>query len=47
VFGMLNVLRGARASGEPDDPVVLRIEGWILGQPSESEVAAAAALGRA
>lgn len=32
VCGMLNVLRGARPSGEPDDPVVQRIEGWILGQ---------------
>jgi hypothetical protein len=29
---MLNVVRGARPSGEPDDPVVHRIEGWILGQ---------------
>jgi hypothetical protein len=34
VCGMLNVLRGARPSGEPDDPVVRRIEGWILGQAS-------------
>lgn len=34
VFGMLNVLRGARPSGEPEDPVVRRIEGWILGQAS-------------
>jgi hypothetical protein len=34
VFGMLNVLRGGRPSGEPDDPVVRRIEGWILGQAS-------------
>jgi hypothetical protein len=32
VCGMLNVVRGARPSGEPDDPVVHRIEGWILGQ---------------
>ena len=47
VFGMLNVLRGARPSGEPDDPVVLRIEGWILGQPSGADVAAARAVGRA
>ena len=31
LFGLLNVVRGARASGEPDDPVVRRIEGWILG----------------
>lgn len=32
LFGMLNVVRGARPSGEPDDPAVRRIEGWILGQ---------------
>jgi hypothetical protein len=32
LFGMLNVVLGQRASGEPDDPVVRRIEGWILGQ---------------
>ena len=31
LFGMLNVLSGARPSGEPADPVVQRIEGWILG----------------
>jgi hypothetical protein len=31
LFGLLNVVRGARPSGEPDDPVVRRIEGWILG----------------
>ena len=47
VFGMLNVLRGARPSGEPDDPVVLRVEGWILGQSSGSDVAATAAIDRA
>lgn len=38
VCGMLNVVRGARQSGEPGDPVVRRIEGWILGQSSESEL---------
>jgi hypothetical protein len=32
LFGLLNVVSGARPSGEPDDPVVRRIEGWILGQ---------------
>jgi hypothetical protein len=32
LFGMLNVLRNARPSGDPDDPAVHRIEGWILGQ---------------
>jgi hypothetical protein len=46
VFGMLNVLRGARPSGEPEDPVVLRVEGWILGQLPESDVAATAAIAR-
>jgi hypothetical protein len=32
VCGMLNVLLCGRPTGEPDDPVVRRIEGWILGQ---------------
>jgi hypothetical protein len=32
LFGMLNVVLGQRAPGEPDDPAVRRIEGWILGQ---------------
>jgi hypothetical protein len=32
LFGMLNVALGQRAPGEPDDPAVRRIEGWILGQ---------------
>ena len=32
LFGLLNVMRCHRPSGEPDDPVVRRIEGWILGQ---------------
>ena len=32
LLGMLNVVLGRRPSGEPDDPVVRRIEGWILGQ---------------
>ncbi len=31
LFGMLNVVLGHRAPGEPNDPVVRRIEGWILG----------------
>jgi hypothetical protein len=31
LFGLLNVLSGARSSGEPADPMVQRIEGWILG----------------
>ena len=32
LLGMLGVVRGRRCSGEPDDPVVRRVEGWILGQ---------------
>jgi hypothetical protein len=32
LFGMLNVVLGRLPCGEPDDPVVRRIEGWILGQ---------------
>jgi hypothetical protein len=34
LFGMLNVVLGRRPSGEPDDPVMRRLEGWILGQSS-------------
>jgi hypothetical protein len=32
LFGLINVVGGARPSGEPDDPAVRRIHGWILGQ---------------
>ncbi len=32
LFGVLNVVLGRRPSGEPDDPVIRRTEGWILGQ---------------
>jgi hypothetical protein len=32
LFGMLNVVLGQRATGEPDDPSITRIEGWILGR---------------
>jgi hypothetical protein len=32
LLGMLNVVLGRRPSGEPDDPLVRRLEGWILGQ---------------
>jgi hypothetical protein len=35
LLGMLNVVLGGRPSGEPDDPIVRRIEGWILGQSAE------------
>ena len=32
LFGMINVLRGHRAPGDPEDPAVRAVEGWILGQ---------------
>ena len=35
LLGMLNVVLGRRPPGEPDDPIVHRIEGWILGQTAE------------
>jgi hypothetical protein len=35
LLGMLNVVLGQRPSGEPDDPLVRRIEGWILGQTAD------------
>jgi hypothetical protein len=31
-MGMLNVVLGFRPPGEPDEPAVHRVEGWILGQ---------------
>lgn len=38
LFGLLEVVRGMRPSGEPDDPIVRRVEGWILGQtPDQGE----------
>jgi hypothetical protein len=36
VLGMLNVVLGLRPSGEPDDPVVRRIEGWMLGLQADA-----------
>jgi len=30
--GMLNVCLGERATGEPDEPAIREIEGWILGR---------------
>jgi hypothetical protein len=37
--GLINVVQGARPSGEPVDPVVRRIEGWVLGQdPADASV---------
>jgi len=35
LLGMLNVVLGRRPSGEPDDPLVRRLEGWILGQTAD------------
>ncbi|HSK98735.1 MAG TPA: class I SAM-dependent methyltransferase [Rubrobacteraceae bacterium] len=35
LFGMLNVVLGFRPPGEPSDPAVRKIEGWMLGQPPE------------
>jgi hypothetical protein len=32
LFGMLNVVLGKRPAGEPEDPEVRKVEGWILGQ---------------
>lgn len=32
LLGLLNVLAGERPPGEPSDPEIRRVEGWILGQ---------------
>ncbi len=32
---MLEVVLGHRADGAPDDPIIRKVEGWILGQPSD------------
>ena len=32
LLGMINVLRGKRPPGDPEDPVTRNIEGWIFGQ---------------
>jgi hypothetical protein len=32
LFGMIQVCLGERDSGEPDEPVIREIEGWILGR---------------
>jgi hypothetical protein len=32
LFGMLNIVLGCRPPGEPLDPLIRQIEGWILGQ---------------
>jgi CBS domain-containing protein len=36
LLGLLNVALGGRPTGEPDDPAITRIEGWILGQAAET-----------
>jgi hypothetical protein len=38
LLGALNVVRGYRTAGEPDDEIIRRVEGWILGQRSGVEV---------
>lgn len=35
LFGMLNVVLGYREEGAPDDEVINRIEGWILGRSAQ------------
>ena len=32
LFGMINILRGCRTPGDPSDPILNTVEGWILGQ---------------
>lgn len=32
LFGMLNVVRGNQPAGDPEQPELQRVEGWILGQ---------------
>jgi Protein of unknown function (DUF429) len=34
LFGMLNVVLRQRAAGDPEDELVRRLEGWMLGQPA-------------
>jgi hypothetical protein len=41
LLGMLNVVLGRRPTGEPGDPAISRIEGWILGQSAETTPPAA------
>lgn len=39
LFGMLNVILGNRPTGEPEDPEVRNVEGWILGQGNQASPA--------
>ena len=32
LFGMLNLVRGRRETSEPEDGIIRKLEGWILGQ---------------
>ncbi len=32
LFGLLNIVLGRRPAGDPTDPAIRRVEGWILGQ---------------
>jgi len=32
LLGVLNIVLGRRPAGEPSDPVIRAVEGWILGQ---------------
>jgi hypothetical protein len=32
LIGLVNVVRGRRPPGDPQDPVIRKVEGWILGQ---------------
>ena len=34
LFGMLNVVLERQAAGEPDDELVRKVEGWMLGRPA-------------
>jgi hypothetical protein len=43
LFGMLNVVLGRRPAGDPDDPTIRRLEGWILGQSAPGDAPTTAA----
>ena len=36
LFGMLDVVDGRRAAGSPLDSAILKWEGWIMGQSSDT-----------
>lgn len=37
LFGLLNIVLGCRPPGDPTDPAICHIEGWILGQLENKE----------